>query len=151
MAQTAPLVSNATVHHRDAAICLDLLDKGASVLQNPLLCKFRTLFSALQVKIYDHATPNISDPRALSQAVDSSLFVNTDSTSAMGTADSSLDPGGFDGLMFTGTDGLEAYFRQVSNIVDDGIMDVDDTLTAWYGSVLDEIGGADYANTAENV
>jgi hypothetical protein len=46
-----------------------------------------------------------------------------------------------DNMVLTGSDELETYLNQVSTIFDNELFSLDDSLTAWYESVLDDIGG----------
>lgn len=39
-----------------------------------------------------------------------------------------------------GSEGLETYLTQVSNIFDNEAMDTDEMLSAWYGSLLEDVG-----------
>ncbi|KAL3485693.1 fungal-specific transcription factor domain-containing protein [Aspergillus germanicus] len=93
-----------TLRPEDAAICYDLLSKGAKVLAHSPLSKFLDLFSALRSKIY---------------------FCERN----------------LDNMVLTEPDELETYLNQVSTIFDNELFSLDDSLTAWYESVLDDIGG----------
>ena len=42
-------------------------------------------------------------------------------------------------FLFTESDGLGMYMDQVNNFYDNGTMDVDDALAAWYSSMIDEM------------
>jgi hypothetical protein len=46
-----------------------------------------------------------------------------------------------DNMVLTGSDELETYINQVSIIFDNELFCLDDSLTAWYESVLDDIEG----------
>ncbi|KAL3471973.1 fungal-specific transcription factor domain-containing protein [Aspergillus californicus] len=131
LGQTSASITEDTISPK---ICLDLLNKAISHLQNPLLSRFRDLFSALQAKVDSVCTL----PTPQFPLVSSSSATTIEPTDMM----HGVDHTGFDATMtFPGSDGFEAYLSQVSSIFDDGILDVDDTLSAWYGLVLDEIGG----------
>ncbi|OJJ42674.1 hypothetical protein ASPZODRAFT_137056 [Penicilliopsis zonata CBS 506.65] len=110
------LTQNTTpsVRPEDAAICQDLLKKGVVSLGNPSLSKFVQLFAVVTSKVYLYY-PEMS----LSHPPDFSGF------EAQPADSMSLEP-----------EGLEAYLHQVSDIFDNEMMDIDDMLTAWYGTLL---------------
>jgi hypothetical protein len=42
-------------------------------------------------------------------------------------------------LFFSGDKGVEMYMSHVSSFFDDGVVDMDDALSAWYEAVMEEI------------
>lgn len=77
-----------------------------------------------------------------SQIVDPTTFVNIDNQ--LNSLTPVLDLNNYSEPLATGADGLETYLNQVSDVFDSEMIDVDDMLTAWYGSILDDVGGGDH-------
>ncbi|KAL2848518.1 fungal-specific transcription factor domain-containing protein [Aspergillus pseudoustus] len=141
-----PAGSTPTLRPEDAAICFDLLGKGITVLRHPPLSKFLNLFSALKAKIYPASyNPSTGGMEGSAAQIHSTrgeegLF---DNPSDMMEEDGARDFGhghNFENMILSGPDGLETYLNQVSTIFDNELFNLDDSLTAWYGSVLDDIG-----------
>jgi hypothetical protein len=127
-----------------------LLDRGIASLQNPSLSKFRDLFAALRTKIYASATATsaVDNHRTIPPPqVTSAPFFSNPADVMEGVDSAATDAN----MMFSGPDGLESYLSQVSTIFDDQMINIDDTLTAWYGSVLDDIGESERLRTAHMV
>lgn len=133
-----------TLRPEDAEICLDLLRKGISNLHDPSLSKFERIFHSLKEKVYastsgfDEASQGIP----FTQVPDLSIYTNApDMTGAR--EESHCVPNTDIGMVSMGSEGLESYLNQMTTIFDNEMFDIDDTLTAWYGSVLNDVGDTD--------
>lgn len=130
-----------TLRPEDAAICLELLRTGMANLQEHSLSKFLNMFSSLRDKVYSCAptSNDASQGAAFSQMTDLPIMPNTpglngsrEDSYRVHNADMSILP--------IGPDSLESYLSQMSTIFDNEMLDIDDSLTAWYGTVLSDIG-----------
>ncbi|CAI7671088.1 unnamed protein product [Penicillium crustosum] len=133
-----------TLRPEDAEICLDLLRKGISNLHDPSLSKFERIFHSLKEKVYNYASGFDESRQSIqfAQAPDLSIYTNApDMTGAR--EDSHFVPNTEIGMISMGSEGLESYLNQMTTIFDNEMFDIDDTLTAWYGSVLNDIGDTD--------
>ncbi|KAJ0420119.1 fungal-specific transcription factor domain-containing protein [Aspergillus carlsbadensis] len=138
-----PTSTASALRPEDSAICYDLLSKGIKVLAHPPLSKFLTLFSALRSKIY---SPRASSTGPIDFPITQThprgeLFANP--SDMMEDGDQGRNDENLDSMALTGSDELEAYLNQVSTIFDNELFSLDDSLTAWYESVLDDIGSND--------
>jgi hypothetical protein len=140
MQKVAPAPKSIT-RPEDAEICLDLLGKGIANLHDRSLSKFQMMFANLRTKVYasNHGF-DISAP--LPQPTDDLMFAGGEdiirdegATEIVSNADMNM--------MLLSSEGLEGYLSQMSTIFDNEMFDIDDTLTAWYGSVLNDIGDAE--------
>lgn len=133
-----------TLRPEDAEICLDLLRKGISNLHDPSLSKFERIFHSLKEKVYDY-TSGFAEARQgipFAQVPDLSIYTSApDMTGAR--EDSHFVPNTEIGMISMGSEGLESYLNQMTTIFDNEMFDIDDTLTAWYGSVLNDVGDTD--------
>lgn len=125
-----------TLRPEDAETCLDLLRKGISNLHDPSLSKFERIFYSLKEKVYAYASgfDEASQGVPFSQVPDLSIWAQEDSHFVPNTEI---------GMISMGSEGLESYLNQMTTIFDNEMFDIDDTLTAWYGSVLNDIGDTD--------
>ncbi|KAK4862726.1 hypothetical protein LT330_002859 [Penicillium expansum] len=129
----------------DAEICLDLLRKGISNLHDPSLSKFQRIFSSLKEKIYGSASAFDEASHDIPFAPVHNLSIFTSAPNMTRTRESSHHvPNTNIDMMPMGSEGLESYLNQMTTIFDNEMFDIDDTLTAWYGSVLNDIGDTDH-------
>ncbi|KAL3464724.1 fungal-specific transcription factor domain-containing protein [Aspergillus heterothallicus] len=137
----------------DAVICYELLSKGVKVLHHPPLSKFLSLFLALKSKIYSPRAPT---------SIGGGINYSTAQIPATGGEELFRNPpdmmdedgdrnfnaeNSFENIILSGSDGLETYLNQVSTIFDNELFNMDDSLTAWYGSVLDDIGTGNHESS----
>ncbi|KAI0473356.1 fungal-specific transcription factor domain-containing protein [Xylariaceae sp. FL0804] len=116
-------------HDNDTAVCLDLVERGATFLRDHSLSKYSNLLQAARAKVYDPRNPQQTS--APSNALDStgSHLTRPDNFSAR---ENTEEP-----LLFSEGSGLEIYMNQVSEFFDNGFV-MDDDVAAWYGLVMDE-------------
>ncbi|CAI7657740.1 unnamed protein product [Penicillium pancosmium] len=130
------------LREEDAAICLDLLCKGVASLRNPSLSKFLDLFSVLKTKVYASVVPSTDTVRANAPThLNQQVFLGNPADGMEGVVSASNN-GDFTDI-FLGSDVPETYLDQVSSIFDSEVFSIDDALTAWYGSVLDDVRETD--------
>ena len=131
--------STVTLRSEDAVLCQSLLERSVASLRDSSLTKFLNLFYSLQSKIYRY--PNISMDVDQNEPLSQSIHMPSinPQASMMANPDHALDSHAVTDLPF-GSDGLETYLTQVSNIFDNEAMDTDEMLSAWYGSLLEDAG-----------
>lgn len=139
MQRIAP-TSGSVTRPEDAALCLDLLSKGIANINDRSLAKFQIMFSRLKDKVYgfryafDEGNHNpFSRPTEMPMSAAGPGIVRDQAGSA-DFPSTEMD------IMPLGTEGREDYLSQMSTIFENDMLDIDDTLTAWYGSVLNDIG-----------
>lgn len=133
--------SRSVIRPDDAAICLDLLSKGIANLRNRSLSKFQIMFSTLREKVYasKYAFGSASQGISFSQTTETPISPGAPDIMG-GRGDTEYVPDTDGDIMLLSSEVLEGYLSQMSTIFDNEMRDIDDTLTAWYGSVLNDIG-----------
>ncbi|KAM5341698.1 hypothetical protein ACJ41O_014729 [Fusarium nematophilum] len=122
-------------HANDTSICLDLIDRGVSHMKAPYLTRYRDLFQAVKNKVYAKAFFATTSPNG-------TLSANSALTSGDAYATSQnliFNPG--DDMMYSMSDGVEAYMNQVNEFLDGGGFDVDEALNTWYDALMGEMQG----------
>jgi hypothetical protein len=147
MQRFAP-TSRSIIRTEDAAICLDLLSKGIANLHDTSLSKFQIMFSNLREKVYasKYAFDGASQGISFSQTTEMPIFAGPPDIMG-GGGDTEYVPNTDMDIMPLSSEGLEGYLSQMSTIFDNEMLDIDDTLTAWYGSVLNDIGDTESMRT----
>ncbi|CAI7653479.1 unnamed protein product [Penicillium viridicatum] len=125
-----------TLRPEDAEICLDLLRKGISNLHGSSLSKFERIFHSLKEKVYAYTSGFDEASQGISFAQVPGLSIYTNAPDMTGVPNTEIG-------ISMGSEGLESYLNQMTTIFDNEMFDIDDTLTAWYGSVLNDIGDTD--------
>lgn len=112
-------------HIADSEICCQLLDRGVSCLKAENLRRYRDLLEALRSKVYSDKLTTSGNV----QMYDSISPV----TGQTEDASASLQMFGMNG------EGIETYLSQVSDFMDVGLFDVDESLNAWYHALVEEV------------
>ncbi|KAF4895208.1 Transcriptional activator protein acu-15 [Colletotrichum fructicola] len=117
-------------HGNDVAACIDLIERGIAWMKEDYLLKYRDLLQAARLKVYG--------PLAWEPTSPQTRF--TDLRPPAGTADTLgiFEPDDMQSQLFFQGEGLETYVNQVTGYFDSSQVNLDDGLTAWYGSFLDE-------------
>ncbi|KAJ0353011.1 hypothetical protein COL154_001736 [Colletotrichum chrysophilum] len=117
-------------HGNDVAACIDLIERGIAWMKEDYLLKHRDLLQAARLKVYG--------PLAWEPTSPQTRF--TDLRPPAGTADTLgiFEPDDMQSQLFFQGEGLETYVNQVTGYFDSSQVNLDDGLTAWYGSFLDE-------------
>ncbi|KAJ5116942.1 hypothetical protein N7456_001290 [Penicillium angulare] len=133
----------------EATLCINLLEQGVVTLRNSSLSKFLHLFNILKSKIYSITNTAMDvdmHPTGLGDTIGTADWPSEDiqahasnPQAGLTTHLASLDNNDAGDLRL-GSDGLNAYLSQISNIFDNETLDSDEMLTAWYGSLLNDIG-----------
>ncbi|KAJ5261078.1 hypothetical protein N7478_011673 [Penicillium angulare] len=139
-----------TLCSEEAAICTSLLEQSITGLRNSSLNKFLNLFNILRSKIYSITDNHMDvDPTGSVNAMNTTNWSSENThqhlsnpQAGLTTHLASLDNNNNDDAeeLRLGSDGLNAYLSQISNIFDNETLDSDEMLTAWYGSLLNDIG-----------
>ncbi|KAJ0284663.1 hypothetical protein COL940_003984 [Colletotrichum noveboracense] len=117
-------------HGNDVAACIDLIERGIAWMKEDYLLKYRDLLQAARLKVYG--------PLAWEPTSPQTRF--TDLRPPAGTADTLgiFEPDDTQSQLFFQGEGLETYVNQVTGYFDSSQVNLDEGLTAWYGSFLDE-------------
>lgn len=126
----------------DATICQDLLTKSIKSLRDASLSKFLELFCVLKSKVYASTdlSMKVNRPIPPSKTDESLSFIGQ--SDPMNGFNISIDPN-TEADIVLGSNRLETYLNHVADIFNDDLMDVDDVLTTWYGSVPDDMDEAE--------
>jgi hypothetical protein len=122
-------------HGNDVATCIDLIERAISYMgsQEDYLSRYRDLLQAARLKVYGPVPREgaiLAAPTASSSLVAGTNLSNpSDHFEVENEPDSRFFP----------SDGPESYINQVSGYFSNSLVCLDDDLTAWYDSVLDEI------------
>lgn len=109
-------------HRDDVDSCIRLMREGVSQIQIPELKRYVNLLQAVKTKVYSASIVARIGPQPVTEPY--SLGVT--------------EVGGPD-VFFSGDKGVEMYMNHVSSFFDDGLVDMDEALTAWYEAVMEEI------------
>ncbi|KAJ3957013.1 hypothetical protein N0V92_006429 [Colletotrichum tropicale] len=117
-------------HGNDVAACIDLIERGIARMKEDYVLKYRDLLQAARLKVYG--------PLAWEPTSPQTRF--TDLRPPAGTADTLgiFEPDDMQSQLFFQGEGLETYVNQVTGYFDSSQVNLDEGLTAWYGSFLDE-------------
>lgn len=139
-----------TIHRNgtDVSACLDLLQRAASHMQKKPLMKYCDLLQAARLKVYGPAlskwNKGVVAPGPAPVA-SSSCLGDVDS---FGLADT-FDLDGSQTHMFANDASMATYLDQITGYLDDGgLVNADEGLAAWYGSVMDEIQSGRISGTS---
>ncbi|KAJ6098368.1 hypothetical protein N7499_002742 [Penicillium canescens] len=140
--------SRSIIRPEDAAICLDLLSKGIANLHDHSLSRFQLMFSNLREKVYasKYGFDGVNQGISFSQTTEMPTFAGPPDIMG-GGGDTEYVPNTDMDIMALNSEGLEGYLSQMSTIFGNEMLDIDDTLTAWYGSVLNDIGDTENMRT----
>ncbi|KAH6695451.1 fungal-specific transcription factor domain-containing protein [Plectosphaerella plurivora] len=109
-------------HKDDANTCLRLIREGIVPLQIPELKRYGDLLQAVKTKVYSASILTRAGPQPMAEPY------------TVGSVDTNAPD-----LFFSGDKGVEMYMSHVSSFFDDGVLDMDEALTAWYEAVMEEI------------
>jgi hypothetical protein len=129
--RTLSTPANTAVHYRhgrDTSICLDLLTSGITQMKTNSLVSYRDLFQAVRNKVYSPSVqiPGRAGPlTSLTPPTVSEFSGSVESLPVVSAEDANI----------TG----DAYLNQVDDLLDEEMFDMDDSLSAWYSSMLDEM------------
>lgn len=120
-------------HENDTNVCLGLIDRGISYMRAMHLIRYRDLFQAVRIKVY-------TDPTSMDAPTDESPTQPMDIPSVgLYNGSEGLEFGGEDSMMYPAGEGMETYLSQVNDFLEGGMVDMDDTLNAWYDAVVQEL------------
>ncbi|KAH7145604.1 fungal-specific transcription factor domain-containing protein [Dactylonectria estremocensis] len=135
MPQTAGFQNTRRVrrHENDTILCLGLVDRGIAHMKATNLTRYRDLFQAVRTRVYADSTP-------VGQSTDESPSQPMDVPSVgLYNASENMDFGGEDGMIYSTGNDMETYLSQVNDFLEGGMLDMDDTLNAWYDAVVQEL------------
>ncbi|GKT46525.1 putative transferase CAF17, mitochondrial [Colletotrichum spaethianum] len=117
----------------DVAACIDLIERGTSHMKEEGLLKYRDLLQAARIKVY--GPTNWEPPSVQTHMTDtpSTLPVSSSDTLGMFASDNLQYPMSFQG------EGLETYVNEVTGYFDSTQLGLDEGLTAWFGTFMDEL------------
>lgn len=119
-------------HWQDTITCMELLERGIHHMKAPRLTRYRDLLKAVRERVYAGVSPHnmtLTDPPTHSSLPGMVSVDNFDD----------LDQGAFGPIVFPQDDGLDAYVNEVTGLFDSGVLEMDEALVAWYGSVMSEV------------
>ncbi|KAL6400967.1 hypothetical protein AUP68_16687 [Ilyonectria robusta] len=120
-------------HENDTNVCLGLIDRGISHMRAMNLIRYRDLFQAVRIKVY-------ADPTSMDAPTDESPSQPMDIPSVgLYNGSEGLEFGGEDSMIYPAGEGMETYLSQVNDFLEGGMVDMDDTLNAWYDAVVQEL------------
>ncbi|OHE97982.1 hypothetical protein CORC01_06651 [Colletotrichum orchidophilum] len=120
-------------HGSNVASCMDLIERGTARMKEEGLLKYRDLLQAARIKVYG---PTTWEPRSVqTQATDASSVAPVDPSSTLGL----IGPDNLQSHLFFQGDGLETYMNQVTGYFDNTQLGLDEGLTAWFGTFMDEL------------
>lgn len=127
-------------HGNNVAFCMDLIERGTARMKEEGLLKYRDLLQAVRIKVYGPVT--WEPPVAQTQPTDASPVapVNVPHTLSL------LDTDNTQSNMFFQGDGLETYMNQVTGYFDNAQLGLDEGLTAWFDTFMDELQSSRIGN-----
>ncbi|KAL1873616.1 hypothetical protein VTK73DRAFT_803 [Phialemonium thermophilum] len=126
-------------HLGDVDMCLNWVLHGIAYMKAPYLARFRDLLLALRQKVYAEVLLSEASPNEM--ASQRSVM----SSGGMFDTDAGL---GFEDMVYSTNDNLEAYMSQVNEVLDGSLFDVDEAINAWYDSLMEEVQGSNRTEPA---
>ncbi|KAK1498487.1 hypothetical protein CTAM01_07216 [Colletotrichum tamarilloi] len=119
-------------HGSNVALCMDLIERGTAWMKEEGLLKYRDLLQAARIKVYGPTT--WEPPITQTEPTDASPVAPVNASSALGLlgADNTQS-----NIFFQG-DELETYMNQVTGYFDNAQLGLDEGLTAWFDTFMDE-------------
>ncbi|KAK1728585.1 fungal-specific transcription factor domain-containing protein [Colletotrichum acutatum] len=119
-------------HGSNVALCMDLIERGTARMKEEGLLKYRDLLQAARIKVYGPRT--WEPPVAQTQPTDASPVAPVNAPNTLGL----LDADNTQSNMFFQGDGLETYMNQVTGYFYNAQLGLDEGLTAWFDTFMDE-------------
>lgn len=116
-------------HGNEVATCLDLIAEGISYIKSDWLHKYYDLLQSARNKVYGPTTLDNAGEDYASVGVSSNAMNDFNDVELNGSQSITYPFGG----------GLQLYADQISNFYEENLVNMDEGLTAWYGSVMDEL------------
>ncbi|GKT57702.1 fungal transcription factor [Colletotrichum tofieldiae] len=120
-------------HGNDVAACIDLIERGTSRMKEEGLLKYRDLLQAARIKVYGPSTWEPPSVQTHMTDTSSAPPANSSDTLGMLASDNLQYPISFQG------EGLETYMNQVTGYFDNTQLGLDEGLTAWFDTFMDEL------------
>ncbi|EFQ30269.1 uncharacterized protein GLRG_05413 [Colletotrichum graminicola M1.001] len=120
-------------HGSDVSACIDLIERGTSRMKEEGLLKYGDLLRAARIKVY--GPTSYEPPSVQTHMTDTPSAPPASSSDAVGifASESLQNP-----VLFQG-EGLETYMSQVTGYFDNTHIGLDEGLTAWFDTFMDEL------------
>ncbi|KAK2029288.1 hypothetical protein LX32DRAFT_589041 [Colletotrichum zoysiae] len=120
-------------HGSDVSACIDLIERGTCRMKEEELLKYRDLLRAARIKVYGPTNHEPISVQAHMTYSPSAPPASSSDTLGIFASESLQNP-----ILFQG-EGLETYMSQVTGYFDNTQTGLDEGLTAWFDTFMDEI------------